>query len=315
MEKCAISQNYKLSSHNPQSMQNLQSKLNTQFNLDLRKIKVVPFANSSYSPILSHATAEYKVLTSSDGTKRIQFREGHITVLIPTKDEKWAVCVSCQIGCPIGCTFCHTPKLDRNLTAQEILYQVTLAQSIIGKLPTSVVFMGMGEPMMNFRNVDEATRLINKLGISFKRITVSTSGFYLERLLPVPYHVALSLHTPFDEIRKNLMPTTKKISELVKFAHDYSTKRKFGLMIEYALMRGINDRDEDLAELQKINWPKNIFFNFIEYNAKGEFQKSERLVEFKDAMRTCGYKAFIRPSRGADISAACGMLDFSNTTL
>jgi 23S rRNA (adenine2503-C2)-methyltransferase len=258
--------------------------------------------------------SEYKQEQSIDGTIRLTFKEGYITVLIPTKDEKWACCVSCQVGCPIGCKFCHTPKLKRNLTSSEIVAQIEYAKQIIGKLPTSVVFMGMGEPMMNFRSVDEAIHNINKLGISYKKITLSTSGFYLEKLLDVPYHVALSLHTPFDDMRAKLMPTTKKVADLVAFAHEYSKKRKFGLMIEYALMKGINDRDEDMRELTNIIWPKNIFFNFIEFNSKGEFTKSARLEEFKQHMMTAGYKAFIRPSRGADISAACGMLDYASQT-
>lgn len=250
------------------------------------------------------------IQTSTDGTKRILHDEGYITVLIPSKDEKWCVCVSCQIGCPIGCKFCWTGKLKRNLSQEEIVAQITLAEEILGKTPTSIVFMGMGEPMMNFRAVDPAIHQINKdFGISFKHITLSTSGFYLDKLLDIPYHVALSLHTPFDSVREKLMPQRHTVAELLSFAQDYSSRRKFGIMIQYALMKGVNDRDEDLAELLRLNWPKNVFFNVIEYNNKGEFVKSERLLEFKEALRGGGYKCFIRHSRGADIDAACGMLE------
>ena len=85
-------------------------------------------------------------------------------------------------------------------------------------------------------------------------------------------------------------------------------------MIQYALMSGVNDRDEDLAEILRLDWPKNIFFNLIEYNNKGEFTRSERLLEFKEAIRGAGYKCFIRHSRGSDIDAACGMLEVSKTS-
>ena len=252
----------------------------------------------------------YRKFVSQDGTIRLQFSEGFTTVFIPTKDEKWACCVSSQIGCPVGCSFCYTPKLKRNLTSEEIVMQFTIAREVIGNLPTSVVFMGQGEPMLNFRAVHSAILQMNKLGLSFRHITLSTSGFYVDKLLDVPYHVALSLHSPFDAVRQKLMPVTKPIAELVAFANAYSQKRKFGIMIEYALMKGVNDRDEDLVELACMKWESNVFFNFIEFNNKGEFVKSERLELFKETMRAKGYKAFIRPSRGADIAAACGMLDY-----
>ena len=255
------------------------------------------------------------IQTSTDGTKRILNPDGYITVLIPSKDDKWCVCVSCQLGCPIGCKFCWTGKLKRNLTAEEIVAQFTLAKEILGKTPTSVVFMGMGEPMMNFKAVEPAIYELNKqFSLPFKRITLSTSGFYLDKLLDVPYHVALSLHTPFDSVREKLMPQRHTVAELLDFTREYSKRKKFGLMIQYALMKGVNDRDEDLAEILRLDWPKNIFFNLIEYNNKGEFTRSERLLEFKEAIRDAGYKCFIRHSRGSDIDAACGMLEISKSS-
>jgi 23S rRNA (adenine2503-C2)-methyltransferase len=255
----------------------------------------------------------FKILVSKDGTKKLLYDKKYICVLIPSKDEKWAVCVSCQIGCPIGCTFCHTGALERNLTAQEIYQQVLDAAQVIGKKPTSVVFMGMGEPMTNFVAVSEAIELIHKYGLAYKKITLSTSCVQLEKLLDVPYHVALSLHSPFDTVRKSLVgKTAMPVRKIVSFSQEYSKTRKFGAMIEYALIAGVNDRDEDAQELLSFIWPKNIFFNIIEYNAKDAFLPSQRLEYFKDEIRKKGYKCFIRQSRGFDIEASCGMLDFTS---
>ena len=106
----------------------------------------------------------YKTKTSTDGTIRIEFEKGYVAVIIPTKDYKIAVCVSCQIGCPVGCKFCYTGKLGfkSNLNSEEIVEQVKVAKEILKKNPTSVVFMGMGEPTLNLKNVLDAGEKIHK---------------------------------------------------------------------------------------------------------------------------------------------------------
>lgn len=149
-----------------------------------------------------------KIVHSLDGTIKLLFPDKYIAVCIPTKDEKWSVCVSCQIGCPIGCTFCYTGSFVRNLTADEIVEQVRQAAKIIGKIPTSIVYMGMGEPMSNWNEVKQSIEHIHsEFKIPYKRITVSTSGINVGKLLDVPFHVALSLHSPFSDVRKKLIPT------------------------------------------------------------------------------------------------------------
>jgi 23S rRNA (adenine2503-C2)-methyltransferase len=260
----------------------------------------------------------YNVHTSADGTKKIDFSEGYTAVIIPTINEKYAVCVSCQLGCAVGCKFCYTGKMGfkKNLTAEQIVEQVKVAKELIGKTPYSVVFMGMGEPTLNLQNVlNAAEQIHNEFEIAYRRITISTSCLpTINKLLDIPFNVALSLHSPFDEIRKKLMPPTISIKEIIEFANEYCKRypRK-ELMIEYAMMKGINDRDEDLKELLSLPWPKKTTFNLIEFNDIDEFKRvpRERMFEFKNAIIAKGFKSFVRYSRGNDIAAACGMLDCS----
>lgn len=251
----------------------------------------------------------YTTKTSSDGTIKLSFPQGYIAVIIPVK-EKYTVCVSSQVGCHIGCTFCYTGAFEKDLTAQEIVEQVDIAVKITQKQPQSVVFMGMGEPMSNFTQVKEAIDTIHeKYALTYKRITVSTSGVAINKLLGQKFNAALSLHSLRQDVRKKIMPLSMPLSKLYPFVDAYCAEKKYGLMIEYALMKGVNDTDEDMQLLCDHVWPKNINFNLIEYNDKGEFVRSPRLHEFKQALREKGYKCFIRHSRGADIEAACGMLD------
>ncbi len=259
---------------------------------------------------------DYVVTTSTDGTKKIDFKRGYTAVIIPTVNEKYAVCVSSQIGCAVGCKFCYTGKmgLKDNLTAEEIVNQVKVAKEIINRTPYSIVFMGMGEPTLNLKEVLKAAEQIHQqFEIAYRRITISTSCLStINKLLDIPFNVALSLHSPFDEVRKRLMPPTIKINEIVSFAQEYCKRypRK-ELMIEYAMMQGVNDRDEDIQKLFTYSWPKKTTFNFIEFNDLDEFKRvnRERMQEFKNAAIAAGFKSFIRYSRGPDIAAACGMLD------
>ena len=260
----------------------------------------------------------YILEKSKEGIIKINFKEGYSSIIIPSKDEKFSVCVSCQIGCPLSCKFCHTGsvKFKRNLSSQEILEQIQTAKEIIKKNPTSVVFMGMGEPLLNLKEVLKAAEEIhNKFSISYNRITISTSCLKnIDKLKDIPFSVAISLHSPFDKIRKKLMPKSIPIRDIIQFVKNYSknkSKKKY-IMIEYSLIKGINDSDEDLKQLLKLKWPKNTLFNLIEFNHCNNFIPSEieRVHKFKLAIISAGYKCFIRMSRGKDIKAACGMLDY-----
>ena len=258
----------------------------------------------------------YKTTKSIDGTIKIDFDRGYTAVIIPTINDKYAVCVSSQIGCAVGCKFCYTAKMGfkSNLTEEEIVNQVRVVKEIIGKAPQSVVFMGMGEPTLNLGNVLNAAEQIHKeFSIAYNRITISTSCLKnINSLLDIPFNVALSLHSPSDSVRKKLMPATIEVKEIVNFANEYHKRHpRKELMIEYAMMKGINDRNEDVIELMSLSWPKKTTFNLIEFNDIDEFRRvsGERMTEFKNAIIKAGFKSFIRYSRGPDIKAACGMLD------
>jgi 23S rRNA (adenine2503-C2)-methyltransferase len=259
----------------------------------------------------------YKIQESSDGTKKLIFDKGYIAVIIPTKDDKNTVCISCQVGCPVGCKFCYTGKIGFkcNLLAEEIFEQAKIAQEIIGKKIQSVVFMGMGEPTLNIKNVLEAAEKIHKeLLISYNRITISTSCIKtLSSLENIPFNVALSLHSPFDKTRKQLIPGAISLRQILPFTRKYlekSNNKKY-VMIEYSMIKGINDSERDLKKLISFKWPKKMLFNLIEFNSFGDFKKSdESTVEhFKQEIIKAGWKCFIRKSRGSDIEAACGMLE------
>ena len=257
------------------------------------------------------------IKSSFDGTKRLYFKEGYSSVIIPTANEKYAVCVSCQIGCPIGCKFCYSgkTKLKRNLTSEEIVNQVKKAAFVMGRKPYSVVFMGMGEPLMNLEEVLlSAEEIHNFFSVAYKRITISTSAQKnIDKLLNMRFNVSISLHSPFHKKRKNLIPSTLSVKKIVEFSRKYCRlNKKRELMIEYALIKGVNDSEKDLKKLLSFNWPKKTNFNFIEFNNFGKYKKSEKLTEFKNAAIKAGFKSFIRYSRGADIKAACGMLSINH---
>jgi 23S rRNA (adenine2503-C2)-methyltransferase len=246
---------------------------------------------------------------SIDGTIKFKFDEGYSLVIIPSINDKNAVCLSVQVGCLVGCRFCKAGRFIRNLSYDEIINQFRIAKKFLGKNPSSVIFMGMGEPMLNFKSVLAVIHSINSEGISYNKITLSTVGVNLSLLLEVPFQVAVSLHSPFDEARRRLIPNScVSIIDLLSFIKMYSLNRKHGAMIEYALIEGINDSNEDIEGLFNLDLPKNIFFNLIEFNDYESFKKSSRLLFFKKKLLDAGYKCFIRSSRGKDIEASCGML-------
>jgi len=259
----------------------------------------------------------YKIIKSKDGTIKINFLEGYSSVIIPTKEGKNTVCVSCQIGCPVKCKFCYSGKIKfkRNLTKEEIVKQVRIASEIIGKKPQAIVFMGMGEPLINIKNVlDAAEEIHNKIAIAYNRITISTSGLKnIDKLIPIKFNVAVSLHSPFDKNRKELIPLGISVRKIVNFANKYCEihHKKNYVMVEYALMGGINDSERDLIKLLSLKWPKRTLFNLIEFNNLGEFCRSDDKIyeKFKLAIIKKGFKCFIRKSRGQDIGASCGMLE------
>ncbi len=268
---------------------------------------------------------------SSDGTikNRLVLHDGHYveSVLIPT-DKRLTVCVSSQVGCSLSCKFCATGFLPRkrNLDFDEIVDEVVLANEQAlkhyGKGITNIVFMGMGEPLLNYANVLKAIDKISSpesLGMSPRRITVSTAGIAkMIRKLgddKVRFKLALSLHAANDIKRDAIMPIneTNNLDELVDALNHFYKMTKNEITFEYILFKGLNDSARDADELVKLyrRVPADLV-NIIEYNSieKAEFSKPDDDVvdSFMRYLESKRVNARLRRSRGKDIDAACGQL-------
>jgi len=245
-------------------------------------------------------------------------------VMIPSGDRRTA-CISSQVGCPVGCRFCASGLggLDGNLTAGRIVEQVWRLSRLegVGRI-TNVVFMGMGEPLANFRAVRDAIRTITApwgLGISARKVTVSTVGLpkAIERLareVDQPVTLALSLHAPTDEIRRELIPWSSytTIDELLEACEGWFRRTGREITLEYTLMRAVNDRPDHAEGLARIAQRIRANVNLIRYNeVEGLPYKRPRSADvraFQETLRRAGVNAHIRASRGRDIAAACGQL-------
>ncbi len=260
------------------------------------------------------------------------------------------ICVSSQIGCPLGCAFCATGKIGfkRNLIAGEIVEQVLFWARYLKKPQNShseersdeesvrsfaiaqedkkedsrvnnVVFMGMGEPFLNYDNVFGAIKILNDdnlLGIGSRHISISTVGIIegIERMAEdMPQiNLAISLHAANDELRQKLMPIAKKypLARLMAVANDYVAKTNRKLMFEYIMIKNLNDLPEHARQLVKILKEPLYFVNLIAYNSTGVFEPSpkERIKKFKDILMKAGIQALERYRFGQAISGACGQL-------
>lgn len=267
---------------------------------------------------------------SDDGTVKSLFRlyDGHRVegVLIPTPDRATA-CISSQVGCSLSCKFCATGymKRMRNLHAGEIYDQVVLinrqALELLGRPLSNIVFMGMGEPLLNYANVLKAIDHLTSpegLHISPRRITVSTAGIakMIMRLADdgVKFNLALSLHAANDEKRNEIMPINEQnnINALVDALNYFYRETRNKITFEYILLRGVNDRMSDARELAALCRRVPAKVNLIEYNPidQAEFQGSreDERDAFVRFLEDQGIIAKVRRSRGKDIDAACGQL-------
>ena len=271
---------------------------------------------------------------SNDGTIKCAFRtwDGHIVegVLIPTPTRMTA-CISSQIGCSLTCAFCATGKLKRvrNLDAGEIVDQVVairkLAEENHQQPLSNIVYMGMGEPLLNYANTMRSAERISAedgLGMSPRRITVSTAGIAkMIRKLgddDARFNLALSLHSANDGRRESIMPINEQnnLRELLDALRYYTRKTRKDVTFEYILFRDFNDSLEDAQELVKYCSYVHAKVNLIEYNSTddGLFQgtSSEKAELFQRYLEGKGIIARIRKSRGRDIDAACGQLANKN---
>lgn len=268
---------------------------------------------------------------SADGTVKSRFRthDGHLVegVLIPTDDRKTA-CVSSQIGCSLSCKFCATGYMDRkrNLDFDEIYDEVVLinqqSERVYEKKLTNIVFMGMGEPLLNYRNVLKSIERITSpdgLGMSPRRITVSTAGVakQIKQLGDdnVRFKLALSLHAANDKKRNEIMPINESnnLEALIESLNYFYKKTENEITFEYILFNNFNDSLKDADELIKIyrQVPADLV-NIIEYNPidMATFRKPDEKVTntFMEYLEKHRVNARLRRSRGKDIDAACGQL-------
>ena len=266
------------------------------------------------------ADATTKLLLATDDGETIE------TVGIPT-DQRLTVCVSSQVGCPMACRFCATGKdgLQRSLHTHEIVDQVLSVREAMDRRPSHIVFMGMGEPLLNSQAVLEAIRCLNDdLGIGQRRITVSTVGvpktlpqlaeLALETLGRAQFTLAVSLHAPNQQLREELIPTAHAYpyDDLLEDCRHYLAVTGRRVSFEYILLGNLNDRPQHAEELADRVGGFQSHVNLIAYNPieEEEFQRPsrERIEGFRRVLERRGIAVSLRASRGLDQDAACGQL-------
>jgi len=264
---------------------------------------------------------------AKDGTLKLLLKladgETIETVGIPTGD-RLTVCVSSQVGCPMACDFCATGKggYRRNLAPHEILDQVLTIQGEMQRRVSHVVFMGMGEPLLNLEAVLKSVTCLNRdIGIGQRHITISTVGIrqQIQRLAHYELQttLAVSLHAPNQELRQRLIPSARHypLSELMADCRAYVQRTSRRITFEYTVLAGVNDRPHHAQELAAQLRGFQSHVNLIPYNpiAEADYQRpsSRHLQEFLAQLRELGVAASIRRSRGLDREAACGQLRHS----
>jgi len=289
------------------------------------------YAEMTNVPARTRAALEERVPFSSlvaaheavarDGTMKVLFRtrDGHPVeaVLMRYRDGRRSVCLSSQSGCPLTCTFCATGQMRfrRNLSAWEILDQALHFRR--REAIDHVVFMGMGEPMLNFEAVVAAARRLPDLGVTHRRTTISTVGWLpgLRRFVDEveePIRLALSLHAPTDALRSELMPANDRypLEDVLAECRRYVELRRRKVFVEYVLLAGVNDSRDHARSLAALLDPTLFKVNLIPYNPTGRYDGSSRetIAAFKRVLDVARLPATVRLTRGRDIAAACGQL-------
>lgn len=270
---------------------------------------------------------------SEDTTRKILMRlaDGRDieSVIIPGTG-RITQCISSQVGCAIGCEFCLTATggLTRNLTTAEMIAEVMVAHRILGEYPRNLVLMGMGEPLHNYAHVAQFVRMVtHPQGMAFspRRVTISTAGLVpaIYRMLEddLPCSLAVSLNATTNETRDQIMPINQKypLEMLLKVMHDYvATRNRKRILVEYVLLAGINDKDEDAERLIDMIGPLNSTVNLLPFNpfpgSKYARPSDEVVDKFHQRLNDAGLVAVVRESKGREISAACGQLKTEVTT-
>ena len=290
------------------------TNLSIKFREQLKEIAVVTDTKIKVKQVSKDGTIKYLV----------EYPDGECVETVLMRFDNRAnltACVSSQVGCAVNCSFCATAKggFRRNLTYQEIIEQVLTIQRDTGLKITNIVFMGQGEPMLNLDNVLKALEIFNSdFQIGARRITISTSGIIpgIKRLagLDIQSTLAISLHAPTHELRREIMPIENKypLSELKKALLEYVEKTGRRITIEYILIHGFNDTSSVAKELAYFLKDLKCNINLIPYNSviENDYKKpsSSDIMKFKYLLEHSGKKVTVRLERGADIDAACGQL-------
>ncbi|KAG2326370.1 hypothetical protein Bca52824_009098 [Brassica carinata] len=273
----------------------------------------------------------YQTVTATDGTIKLLLKlEDNLlieTVGIPVQEEKGitrlTACVSSQVGCPLRCSFCATGKggFSRNLQRHEIIEQVLAIEDVFKHRVTNVVFMGMGEPMLNLKSVLDAHRCLNKdIEIGQRMITISTVGVpnTIKKLAShkLQSTLAVSLHAPNQSLREKIVPSAKAypLEAIMKDCRDYFQETNRRVSFEYALLAGVNDSVENALELAELlrEWGKTYHVNLIPYNPieGSEYKRpyKKAVLAFAAALESRKITASVRQTRGLEANAACGQL-------
>ena len=276
--------------------------------------------------VILQALIERKRVSKLDGTVKYLFRlsDGEmIESVVMHYHHGHSICISTQVGCKMGCTFCATGRsgFSRDLSASEMLAQIETAQKDLDIRISNIVLMGMGEPFDNFKNVIGFLRLVSSedsLNIGMRHITVSTCGIvpkiYEFADLKLQCGLSVSLHSPYDEKRSRTMPVNKvyPIDELMKACRYYLSKTNRRITFEYALIAGVNDSDDDAQALASLLKGMLCHINLIPVNtvSGAGYKKSnqKRQQSFVDILSKRGLNATVRRTLGADIDASCGQL-------
>ncbi|MCS6783411.1 MAG: 23S rRNA (adenine(2503)-C(2))-methyltransferase RlmN [Gloeomargarita sp. SKYBB_i_bin120] len=291
---------------------------------DFRDITVFPKSWREQVRVAIGRSVIDRRVVAQDGTVKYLLRlpDGALieTVGIPSED-RLTVCVSTQVGCPMACDFCATGKqgFTRNLAVHEILDQVLTVQTEMGRRVSHVVFMGMGEPLLNVEAVVQAVRRLNEdCGISQRAMTISTVGVpqQILRLAQAQLQVtlAVSLHAPTQDLRQRLIPSARHypLEQLLQDCRRYVERTKRRVSFEYTLLAGVNDTPELAKALAKLlrGWQTHV--NLIPYNpiADAPYQRpdAERVKAFQAVLAAQGIAVTVRQTRGLDAQAACGQL-------
>ncbi len=276
--------------------------------------------------VIPHVKIETKLVSQIDGTVKYLFSlcDGEtVESVLMHYHHGWSQCISTQVGCRMGCTFCATGKggLVRNLSASEILAQIEAAQADHGVRVSSIVLMGMGEPLDNYDEVIRFLEMVNAEGgvqIGMRHISLSTCGLVdrIDQLREKNWQLTLSvsLHAPNDELRRRLMPIAKKwsVDELLDACRRYADHTGRRISFEYAMVDGVTDTDECAKELAAKLRGMLCHVNLIPVNPVDgtpyRRSRGDRLQAFTRILEKAGITATVRRTLGADINASCGQL-------